>query len=187
MNIKSLSLALCGALAAVIPATASAAPTSREVLDSYVTALFENCTQAVQTHSEASYAALKKVFAVAKPDHPNELHARGMQFTLSIRADDGDACIFLAQKSAPDNRVIAELLRQKLQAAHADRDKQPLIEGGESWLVPAPEDRNIAARVTLEVVWDDTFLVIHFLDQSAAAPPPVPPVAPPPPPPPPPR
>jgi hypothetical protein len=180
MNLRTLcaTLALCSVLVAGVPATA--APTSAAVLEAYVTTLFDNCVKAVQTRTEVDPASLKAAFVPDRTRGPKEFKAaKGGRFSLAIGAGKYEPCMFTAQNGAVDNRAIAKLLRQKLDAAHAMNDEPSRIKGGESWLVPAAEGRKIRARVTLESVWSDEFLVIHFLDAMAPSPQPVPPVAPP--------
>jgi len=180
MNVRTLcaTLALCTALAAGTPATA--APTSSALLETYVTTLFDNCVKAVQTRAQVDPASLKAAYVPDRARGPKDLKAaKGGRFSLSLNAGKYEPCMFTAQNGAVDNRAIAKLLRQKLDAAHAMNDDPSRIKGGESWLVPAAQGLKIRARVTLESVWNDEFLVIHFLDAMAQAPQPVPPTPPP--------
>ena len=178
------TLALCVVLAGVA-AAAGSRPATRETLESHVNTLFANCVRAVVTSDDATYAALRKVFVPVGSKHPDELKARDMPgVTLQIHGKDGNTCMLIAQNNAQDNRAIAELLREKLKVANARQENPSKVEGGESWLVTIPAEHDEAARVTLELVWDDTFLVIHFMDPDAPSPVPVPPIPPPPTPPP---
>jgi hypothetical protein len=141
--------------------------------------------RAVTAPDDAIYASLKKVFSPVNRKEPNELQARDMPgVSLRIHGREGNACMLIAQNNARDNRTIAQLLREKLKVANARQEGPSKVAGGESWLVTVPAGDDAAARVTLELAWDDTFLVIHFLDPSAPAPVPVPPIPPPPAPPP---
>jgi hypothetical protein len=180
MNVRTLcaTLALWTALAAGMPATA--APTSSAVLETYVTTLFDECVKAVQTRTEVDPASLKAAFVPDRTRQHDELKAaKGGRFSLTIKVGKYESCMFVAQNGAVDNRAIAKLLRQKLDTVHAGSDEPSRIKGGESWLIPAAEGRKIRARVTLESVWNDELLVIHFLDAMAPSPQPVPATPPP--------
>jgi len=173
-------LALCAVLASASAVT-RAAPASREVVDAHVSTLFANCIRAVLKPDDASYASLKKIFVPAGRKYPDELKARDMPgLTLQIHVKHGDACMLIAQGNAQDNRTIAELLHEKLKIANARQENPSKVAGGESWVVTVPDDNDAGARVTIELVWDDTFLVIHFLDPDSPSPVPVPPIPPPP-------
>jgi len=185
MTTRSLPSMLALCVLASVPAASRDAPASREVVDSHVSTLFANCVRAVLAPDDAIHVSLKKVFPPISSKDPNQLQARDMPgVTLRIHGKDGNAGMLIAQNNAQDNRAIAELMREKLKVANARQESPSKVAGGESWLVTVPAGDDEAARVTLELAWDDTFLVIHFLDPSAPAPVPVPPIPPPPAPPP---